>query len=279
MAEFCGQAWDDFASKLQREYGQNKSRESELTFLFSGLTKWLEMKSLIYWHIKSFEEYIREDLNPLGLRVQIFPSFENINSTFKTTWESNLKSCSTNKMSLLIDEHQKRLIEIDTNIEKIYSQIKLLQTHSSFQELNEKLKIHIEIFNKSILSKKENNFLRDKQDFQEGRAYKWQQKTSGGGLRSGHSIQGSRICRTPPLCRIMLLIFPPNSLNALDDQRDVVMVITFPTKTMPKRPPKHNSHTPSYSAVGALVPTLNEMAGSGAPSAIRATTSSLFVTP
>lgn len=184
-AEFCGQAWGDFASKLQKEYGQNKSRESELTFLFSGLTKWLEKKSLIYWHFKTFEEYIREDLNPLGLRIQIFPSFENLNSTFKTSWESNLKLCSTKMMSLLIDEYQKRLIEIDINVDKIYLQIQSLQTHSSFQELNEKLKTHFELFNKSILSKKENKFLRDKQAFQEGPAYKWHQGTSGGGFRNG----------------------------------------------------------------------------------------------
>lgn len=92
-----------------------------------------------------------------------------------------MKSCSTKMMSLLIDKYQKHLIEIDINVDKIYLHIQSLQTHSSFQELSDKLNTHIEVFNKSILSKKENTFLRDKQAFQKGRAYKWHQGMSGGG--------------------------------------------------------------------------------------------------
>lgn len=55
--------------------------------------------------------------------------------------------------------------------------IKPLETHPSFPKLNEKLKIHIELFNKNILLKKEGKFLRDKQAFEEGRAYKWAQQS------------------------------------------------------------------------------------------------------
>lgn len=81
-------------------------------------------KSLLYWHIKTFEEYIKDDLNPLGLQVQIFRSFENIDPVFKTAWESNLKACSTGMIKL-------RLTDIDDNINTIYSKIQLLQTQSS----------------------------------------------------------------------------------------------------------------------------------------------------
>lgn len=120
MAEFVGQAWESFTTNPQKEYGQNESKESEISFLFFNLTKWLEKKSLLYWHIKTFKEYIREDLNPLGLQVQIFPSFDNIDSTFKTAWENNLKACSSHMMSLLIEEFKKRLIDIDRNIDRLY---------------------------------------------------------------------------------------------------------------------------------------------------------------
>lgn len=81
-------------------------------------------------------------------------------------------------MNLLIEEYKRRLIDIDRNIDKLYSQINTLNTHPSFPELNEKLKAHIEAFNRDILAKKENKFLRDKQAFQEGRAYKWRQQTN-----------------------------------------------------------------------------------------------------
>lgn len=61
-------------------------------------------------------------------------------------------------MSLQIEEYQKRLIEIDKNIDQLYLQITQLKPHSSFLELNEKLKAHVEASNKTILSKKENYF-------------------------------------------------------------------------------------------------------------------------
>lgn len=42
MAELYSQSWDNFVTKLHHDYGQNESRDSELGFSFSGLTKWLE---------------------------------------------------------------------------------------------------------------------------------------------------------------------------------------------------------------------------------------------
>lgn len=119
----------------------------------------------MHWHVKTFDGCIRDDLNPLGLQVQIFPSFENLDPMFKIAWENNLILCSLGMMKLLTGEYQKRLIDINANIDEIYSKIQPLQTHSSYKDLDEKLKSHIEIFNKSILSKKEFKYLRDKQAF------------------------------------------------------------------------------------------------------------------
>lgn len=117
MAKLYSLSWNDFTIKLQQDFDQNESCVSELSFLFSGLTKWLEKKSLLHWHIKSFEEYIRDDLNPLGLRVQIFPTFDNLDPIFKLAWESILNKCSTKMMKLLIDEYQKRLTSIAISTE------------------------------------------------------------------------------------------------------------------------------------------------------------------
>lgn len=79
------------------------------------------------------------------------------------------------------------MTDIDTNIDsiysKIYSKIKPLQNHPSFQNLNEKLKVHIELFNKTILSKKEFKYLRDKHAFEEGKAYKWSQSSGNKNLQ------------------------------------------------------------------------------------------------
>lgn len=79
-------------------------------------------------------------------------------------------------------------------------------THASFLELNEKLKTHIECYNKNILAKKEIKFLRDKQAFHEGRAYKWHQQ------RTEHTNINRHIM-TINQNFLTLLLLPPNHHN------------------------------------------------------------------
>lgn len=45
---------------------------------------------------------MREDINPFELRVQIFPTFDNIETGFKKEWEKIFKKCSKTLMMLLI---------------------------------------------------------------------------------------------------------------------------------------------------------------------------------
>lgn len=70
-------------SRLHTEFEQKESLDSELAMSFSTLNQILEKKSLLHWHIKSFQDYITKNLNPFGLRIQIFPTFDNIDSSFK----------------------------------------------------------------------------------------------------------------------------------------------------------------------------------------------------
>lgn len=86
MAAYEGDQWANLMSKLYHDFEQTESLESKLTLFFSNLSQTLEKKSLLYWHIKSFENYSTENLNPFGLRVQIFPSFDNIDASFKAVW-------------------------------------------------------------------------------------------------------------------------------------------------------------------------------------------------
>lgn len=48
--------------------------------------------------------------------------------------------------------------------------------HLSYSEQNNKLRTHLEKFNKDILAQKESTFLQDKRAVQDGKAYKWQQR-------------------------------------------------------------------------------------------------------
>lgn len=72
-----------------REHGQKEAHESELTSLFSQLKRLVEKKVSMFWHIKSFENYIPVDMNPFGLRIQIFPTLDMIDTVFRKRWENN----------------------------------------------------------------------------------------------------------------------------------------------------------------------------------------------
>lgn len=70
-------------------------------------------------------------------------------------WEENLKLCSKNMMSLLITEYENRIIGLDEKLEKILTQMSHLTTHPLYAEFDEKLKNHLEVFNRNILIKKD----------------------------------------------------------------------------------------------------------------------------
>lgn len=61
-------------------------------------------------------------------------------------------------MTLLIDEYKKRLVDLDEKLEKIQLQMMNLKSHPLYSESEQKLKIHLEQFNKISWSKKTRNY-------------------------------------------------------------------------------------------------------------------------
>lgn len=176
MTNYAGKNWDNAMFGLYKNFSQKEQKDSELTQIFINLRKLLEKKKLNHWHIHSFERYMRNNINPFGLRIQIFPTMEHVDPSFKQAWENNLSACSENMMSLLIEEYRKTIQQIDKELESLYTQLTPFKTHTSFVQLDNELNAHLEQFNKNILIKKENKFLRDQTAFSEHKAYNW--KTS-----------------------------------------------------------------------------------------------------
>lgn len=112
----------------------------------------------MFWNIRSFEDYIKEDMNLPGLRVQIFPTLEGLDTAFKLAWEKILQTCSNDMIQLLITEYGRRSEVLDKDINIICSQLQTFKTHNTFSERENKLKKHLESFNKEVLIKKDNKF-------------------------------------------------------------------------------------------------------------------------
>lgn len=172
---FQGSSWTALMADYSKNHEEGEAVQSELSSLCNQLSKYVEKKAAFFWHIDNFERYIREDINPYGLRIQIFPLIDNISPDFKKQWEDNLQACTRKMMRMLIEEYKTRSLALDKEIDNIYVKLQSFKSLPSLKEHEERIKIHLDQITTETLRKKDKKFWRDKLSFQEGRAYKWTQ--------------------------------------------------------------------------------------------------------
>lgn len=126
--------------------------------LFLQLKTLVENKVSLFWQIENFKHYIQEDINPLGLRVQIFPTLDNLDTTFKKRWENNLQQCTKTMMRLLIEEYRKRTAALEKEFEEVYTKLEPFKDVSTYREQEEHIKGHIDLVVKELITNKEQNF-------------------------------------------------------------------------------------------------------------------------
>lgn len=84
MVEFKGTNWESLI--LRYQHNLNGKKEMDIIAFSNTLRNLLEKKSNNVWHQKYFNKYLEESINPMGLRIQIFPTLRNINPTLKKKW-------------------------------------------------------------------------------------------------------------------------------------------------------------------------------------------------
>lgn len=65
MAKYLGEEWDNLMTKTAKDFDTNELIESEFKFVFLNLTHTVQKKASLFWNIKSFEDYHKNDINPL----------------------------------------------------------------------------------------------------------------------------------------------------------------------------------------------------------------------
>lgn len=113
MTNYVGTKWDSTMLGFYKDFTQKEQKDTELSSIFFNLKKMLEKKSSYHWHIHSFQQFTKNNMNPFSLRIQIFPTLENMSTSFKNDWEKNLSTCSAGMMSLLTDEYKRKLREVN----------------------------------------------------------------------------------------------------------------------------------------------------------------------
>lgn len=89
------------------------------------------------------ERYIKEDLNPQGLRIQVLPNLWELNPEFKKQWKTNLQECTIKMMNALISHYNEDIRNIDRDIIEFQRLNVALCAHPTFQEKDKSLKEHI----------------------------------------------------------------------------------------------------------------------------------------
>lgn len=174
MNNFQEDEWANLMSSYKTDFEQGDRVKTLVSSLFQKLNRVLEKKSALFWHVKS---YSKEKINPLGLRVQIFPNLDQISTECKKEWEANLNACSQEMMAILVREYNKQIALLDLEIGHIEVALRPFTQHALYLELQVNLRDGLSTYNRGILQKKESKFWRDKTAFSEGRAYRWNTHT------------------------------------------------------------------------------------------------------
>ena len=99
--DFAGIGWSGYMSEIQTNCNLDNEQEININQYMAKIKRLLKKKSNLHWHIEFLNKYARENISPLGLRIQVFPSFQTTIPEFKVAWEQALSTCSTQLMKLL----------------------------------------------------------------------------------------------------------------------------------------------------------------------------------
>lgn len=134
MATFKRQNWDTLMSSYSVQWDhKDKGKKESYKVLFS-LKNLLERKTNIHWHIIYLQKYISERIIPFGLRIKLFPHFNNPTLDFKNKWEETLTNCSLNVKSLLIGAHRAELGTIDNKLQQLNVSLITFNTLTGFSD-------------------------------------------------------------------------------------------------------------------------------------------------
>lgn len=172
--EFIGNGWLGYMTEIQTNCNTDTEQEIGINQYMAKLKRVLKKKANLYWHIEFLQKYVRETINPLGLRIQLYPSFQVTSAEFRLKWENILTQCSIELMKLLILHYQTELNTLDQEILHLQTSNETIREHTLFSKRVQEIKEYITKITKDIIYKKQNKLSKDRLAFSEGFAYHWQ---------------------------------------------------------------------------------------------------------
>ncbi|KAM4034361.1 rho GTPase-activating protein 19 [Anomaloglossus baeobatrachus] len=129
------------------------------------LKQLLNQKTRLWWNMTFMERYIQKGLIPRGLRVQLFPSFDIKEDSFKKEWEEASSICSMTFMKLLVGHNASTLKEVELEINIIQGKLVDCFSKEKLASLNADLDKDFSKWEKEITGTKTRKYQRDLSDY------------------------------------------------------------------------------------------------------------------
>lgn len=161
----------------ETECGNITEMKNTLKFL-------LKKRMRLWWNKASLEGYLLKGLIPRGLRVQVFPSFPVEDTPTRTRWEEACSTCSKSFMELLIGMNKKSIESLDVEINELKTKLSEMGSQANMDTFRKEVDAQYLIWEKEVQEIKTKKFLRDTNDFQSNRVYRWNYTSNGNTQRS-----------------------------------------------------------------------------------------------
>ncbi|KAM3929193.1 synaptonemal complex protein 2-like, partial [Leptodactylus fuscus] len=126
-------------------------------------------------HCVTLAEYVKNLRIPRGLRMSVVPTIFKDDKDFCSQFELILNKCSFDIMTLTVTFLQKSITSLRAQIERTEAQLRTSTSETEFTTLKEKTEATLLQYRKDLQTQKRKKFLRDQEDYQNDRVYKWKE--------------------------------------------------------------------------------------------------------
>ncbi|KAJ1140439.1 hypothetical protein NDU88_006791 [Pleurodeles waltl] len=191
-----------------------------------------------WWDITTLKRYLELKQIPRGLRVIIFPSFEDLDPDLLGEWEHLISATSFGMINILIkhaDRKRDKLLQDITSLEEEIKNLNLTEATDKNYTIMREILTGYQLY---IKDKKMRKLIRDDNDYTNGRSYTF----------------ARRVSRTLVTSTVFTIIFEyflykqdyllprPHNMASFDDNRDTLAAELFSRKP---QAPRTSDHTPT----------------------------------
>ncbi|KAM4049659.1 uncharacterized protein ACNLHF_010448 isoform 1-T5 [Anomaloglossus baeobatrachus] len=130
-------------------------------------------------HCATLTEYLKAQRIPRGLRVSLRPTIFSEDAEYRKKFEQILNKCSLDLMTLTVDHLQRDIKKTQERIRNIEVQLETANaTVEEFNNFKHKIQSNLEQHRRDLENRKRSKFIRDADDYTQGRVYRWQDNYS-----------------------------------------------------------------------------------------------------